>query len=310
LPSFARAQPKQAVIGFLGSRAAGESAELVEAFRQALREAGHIEGQNLTIVYRWADGAYDRLPALAADLVRRSVDVIITVGGAVAAQAAKSATKTIPIVFNVGDDPIKFGLVSSLNRPGGNITGVSLILGALGAKRLELLHELVPSAHRIAFLVNPDGPNMETEINDVTVAARAFALQIQVLHARRDADFDQVFAEMDRTRPIALVTASDPFFASRRTLIVAQTLKHRVPAIYTTRIWTAAGGLMSYGTDLTVAYRQAGAYVAQILKGANPGELPVVQSAKFEFVINTKTAKALGIEVSHKLLALADEVIE
>jgi putative ABC transport system substrate-binding protein len=213
-------------------------------------------------------------------------------------------------VFISGDDPIKFGLVTSLNRPGGNVTGVSLSLGVLGAKRLELLRELVPAINRIAFLVNSDSPNTEVETADVQDAARALGLRVQVLSVRRESEFAPVFATMAQSRPIALVTASDPFFVTQRRRIAELALQHRIPAIYTTRIWADAGGLSSYGTDLNAAHRQAGAYASQILKGANPGDLPVVQSDKFEFVINLKTAKALGIEVSHKLLALADSVIE
>jgi putative ABC transport system substrate-binding protein len=308
-PLAARAQ-QPAMLGLLGSRSPEESAHLVASFRNGLREFGYTEGQNLAMEYRWAQGRYDRLPAMAAELVGRQVAMIFSTGGAVAALAAKAATTTIPIVFISGDDPIKFAIVASLSRPSGNVTGVSLMIGALGAKRLELLRELIPTALTIAFLTNPNAPNAGPETSEVEEAARTLGRKILVLNAANESDFHTAFASLGPGAAGALVVGSDPFFASRRSQIVTLAARHGVPAIYTSRDWAVAGGLMSYGTNLADAYRQAGTYAGRILKGAKPADLPVVQSSKFEFVINLGTAKAFGLTVPPKLLALADEVIE
>jgi putative ABC transport system substrate-binding protein len=294
----------------LGSRSPEESAHLVALFRNGLREFGYTEGQNLAIEYRWAEGRYDRLPELAADLVGRQVALIFSTGGAVAALAAKAATTIIPIVFISGDDPIKFAVVASLSRPNGNVTGVSLMLGALGAKRLELLRELIPTAATIAFLTNPSAPNAEPETKEIDEAAHSLGRKILLLNAATESDFHTAFAKIGQGAAAALVVGSDPFFASRRSQIVTLVARHGVPAIYTSRDWAIAGGLMSYGTSLADAYRQAGVYAGRILKGEKPADLPVVQSSKFEFVINLGTAKAFGLTVPPNLLAIADEVIE
>jgi putative ABC transport system substrate-binding protein len=308
-PMAARAQ-QAAIIGLLGSRSPEESAHLVNSFRDGLRHFGYTEGQNLTIEYRWAEGRYDRLPGLAADLVGRQVATIFSTGGAVAALAAKAATTTIPIVFISGDDPIQFAVVPNLSRPGGNVTGVSLMLGALGAKRLEFLRELIPTAATIAFLTNPSAPNADSETQDIEEAAQSLGRKILVLNAATDNDFHTAFAKIGQSTAGALVVGSDPFFASRRSQIVTLAARQGVPAIYTSRDWALSGGLMSYGTSLGDAYRQAGLYVGRILKGEKPADLPVVQSTKFEFVINLGTAKAFRLAVPPNLLAIADEVIE
>jgi putative tryptophan/tyrosine transport system substrate-binding protein len=305
-----RAQEKaMPVIGFLGTTSPGSNESSLAAFRQGLSETGWVEGQNVAIEYRWAEGRYHRLPALAADLVGRQVDVIFTTGGAVAALAAKGATSTIPIVFIVAD-PVAAGLVASLARPGGNLTGISIMTAELMAKRLELLSELVPQAKVIALLANPDNPISEAMIRDVHEAARAKGLQLHILKAGTEGEFEAAFASLVQLQAGALIVGADSFFSSRREALVALATRHTVPAIYESRSFVAAGGLISYGTRFTDMYRQAGAYVGRILAGAKPAELPVQRPTKFELVINLKTAQALGLTVPPFLFAQAEEVIE
>jgi putative tryptophan/tyrosine transport system substrate-binding protein len=302
-------QAAMPVIGFLSSLSLPATERFVAAFRRALTESGYVEDRSLTIEYRWAEGAYDRLPALAADLVGRHVAVIAAFGPP-AALAVKAATDTIPIVFVHGSDPTKLGLVASLNRPGGNVTGINFFGNVLDAKRLELLHQIVPAAELIAVLFNPKGSGAETQLRDVEAAARVIGKKIVVLNASVEADFDTI-SVMIHQQPIgALLEIADPFFTERRKQIIALAARHRIPAIYELREFVMAGGLMSYGTSLIDAYRQAGLYTARILKGEKPADLPVMQSIKFEFVLNLKTAKTLGLEFPPTLLAVADEVIE
>ena len=309
-PVAARAQqPAMPVIGFLRSTSIERSAQLLAAFRQGLKEAGYSEGQNVAIEYRSAEGEYDRLPGLAADLVRRQVTVIVATGGLASAQAAKALTSTIPIVFT-GEDPVKSGLVVSFNQPGGNATGVSLLTTDIGSKRLGLLRELVPNATRIALLNNPNGPNVGGYLQDLQAAADSLNQRIQVLNAVNENEIDAAFVALARERPDALFISSDPFLTSRREQIVALANHYKLPAFYEWREFAEAGGLASYGPSHTEPYRLIGIYTGRILKGAKPAGLPVIQSTKFELVINLKTAKALGLEVPATLLARADEVIE
>ena len=310
-PLAARAQqPAMPVIGFLSTRMPNESAHLVAAFRRGLAENGYVEGQNVAVEYRWALGQYDRLPALATELVRRPVAVLASVGGDPAAQAAKAATATIPIVFEIGTDPIKLGLVTSYNRPSGNATGINILTSALEAKRLGLLRELVPQAAALGVLLNPNWPAAAGQLSDVEEAARAIGVQTHVLRASTDGEIDTAFVSVAQHRIPALAVASDPFFTSRRDKLAALAARHAVPAMYPFRDYAVAGGLMSYGIDLPEVYRQVGVYAGRVLKGAKPADLPVMQPTKFEFVINLKTAKALGVKFSDNLMSLADEVIE
>ena len=311
-PLAARAQqPTMPIVGFVSGRSADTSVRQVAAFRKGFNETGYVEGQNATIEYHWLEGQYDRLPLLMADFVRRRVAVIATLGSNPAALAAKAATTTIPIVFSVGEDAVKMGLVTSLARPGGNATGINFLDAEVAAKRLALLHELVPKAVRIAVLVNPaNASTAEATLRQVPETARTLGLQIAVLEARTSREIEEAFATLGRDRVDALFVAPDAFFISRRVQFATLAARHGVPAAYPTRDETEAGGLMSYGVDVLQAWRQVGLYTGQILKGAKPAELPVVQSTKFEFVINLQTARALGIEVPPGVFSIADEVIE
>ena len=307
------AYPQQSampVIGFLHSGAAEAGAPMVAPFRQGLKEAGYVEGENVVIEYRWAEGQFDRLPAMAADLVRRQVAVIVAGGGSVTGRAVKAATATIPIVFSMGDDPAKLGFVNSLSVPGGNLTGVSLLTTGLEAKRLELLHEVVPGASVVGLLVNSDFPDVETQLKDVLAAARELGLQITVLNASSERDIDTVFATLVQQRVGALLVASSPLFMGRREQLVALASRNAIPAIFEWPEFVSLGGLMSYGTNLADGYRQVGVYAGRILKGAKPADLPVQQLVKVELVINLKTAKALGLTLPLPLIGRADRVIE
>ena len=309
-PLTARAQQLvMPVVGFLHPASVHAAGDQLRAFHQGLKEAGFVDGENVAIEYRWADNRTDRLPALAADLVRRRVAVIATVG--TSAFAAKAATTTIPIVFVGGEDPVKLGLVASLARPGGNLTGINWLGGELAAKRLELLRQLMPAATRVAVLVNPAFATLtEITLRDVEAAARAMRLQIQVLNADTSREIDAAFEIIEREQPDALFVGPGPFFNSRRVQMAQLAARYAVPALHTTRLEAEAGGLMSYGPSLTDAYRQVGAYTGRILKGAKPEDLPVMQSSKFELVINAQTAQMLRLTVPATLLAIADEVIE
>ena len=309
-PLVVRAQqPAIPVAGFLGTRASGDDPQLLTAFRQGLKESGYVEGQNLAIEYRWAEGHYDRLPALAADLVRRQVAVIVANG--IAAQAAKVATGTIPIVFVAGFDPVEVGLVASLSRPGGNITGVSILDVELGPKRLELLQKLVPTATSIAVLVNPTDPaRAETILREMQVAAQTLRLKLQVLNASTDGDFDIVFESLAKSGAGGLVIGGEPFFNSRSEQLGALSVRHAVPTIYQLRSFAAAGGLVSYGGSLVESYRLVGVYTGRVLKGEKPADLPVQRATTVEMIINLKTAKALGLSIPLDLIGRADELIE
>jgi putative ABC transport system substrate-binding protein len=310
-PIAARAQqPAMPTVGYLHSASPAPFAHLVAAFRQALNESGFAEGRNVAIEYRWADGQYDRLPELASDLVKRQVAVIVTGGGHVTALAAKTASSTIPIVFSGGDDPVKVGLVESLSHPGGNITGVNLVIGALDSKKLGLLRELVPNATFIAVLENPKLPAVQDRLSNLQAAARSVGQQIEVFYVSDEKDLDTTFAHVAQSGAKALVVGADAFFNNRRDQLVALAARYAIPAIYETREYVVAGGLMSYGTNLAEGYRQVGIYTARILRGDKPADLPVVQSSKFELVINIKTANALSLTVPNSMQLLADEVIE
>jgi putative tryptophan/tyrosine transport system substrate-binding protein len=296
------------VIGFLDPTSPDTFAHRLLGFRQGLKETGYVEGENVAIAYRFAENQVDRLPELAGDLVRRQVAVIVTLANG--ALAAKAATTTTPIVFSVAEDPVKVGLVASLARPGGNLTGINFLSAELAAKRLELVRELVPAAIRISMLVNPTGPNSESTLRDAQSAARAIGLEIQVLNASTSREINMAFATFIQERPDALFIDIDPFFTSRRIQLVHLASHHRMPTTYPGRQFAEVGGLMSYGSDLTDAWRQVGVYTGRILKGAKPADLPVVQATKFELVINAETARTLGLDVPPTLLARADEVIE
>jgi putative tryptophan/tyrosine transport system substrate-binding protein len=309
-PLVARAQqPAVPVIGFLDSESRTFADIVLPAFRQGLNDNGYVEGENIAIEYRWAENQVDRLPALANDLIRRGVALIVA-GAPPATLAAKAATTTIPIVFGVGDDPVKIGLVASLARPGGNLTGINFFSSELAAKRMQLLREMVPAAARVAVLGDPTFTLTESQVTEAKTAARGMGLQIQVLNASTSREVNAAFANFVRERPDALYVGTGPFFVSRRVQLAHLATRHAVPAIYSGRQYTEAGGLMSYGTSLTDAYRQMGAYTGRILKGAKPADLPVIQSTKFELIINAETARMLDLAVPDKLLAAADEVIE
>jgi putative ABC transport system substrate-binding protein len=310
-PLGARAQqPAMPVIGYLNTRSLDDAVYLMEAFRRGLGEGGFVEGRNVTIEYRWALGQYDRLPAMAAELVSRPVTVLVATGGEPAALAAKSATSIVPIVFTVGGDPVKEGLAASFNHPGGNATGISLLTATLEAKRLGLLRELVPRASTIGVILNPNYPPAESQLNDVQEAARAINLKIQVLRSSTDREIDVAYETVAQQHIDALLVTADPFFDTRRAKLVALAARHKMPTMYHLREFPAAGGLVSYGVDFADVYRQVGIYTGRVLKGEKPADLPVMQASKFEFVINMKTAKALGLEVPLGLSAGADEVIE
>jgi putative ABC transport system substrate-binding protein len=303
-------QPAMPVVGFLSPGSPEPSSFLLAAFREGLNEGGYIEGKNLTIEYRWARGHYDQLQTLAADLVRRQVAVIAATGGTVSAQAAKAATLSIPIVFNVGDDPIRSGLVASFNRPGGNITGVNTMSPALEAKRLGLLHELLSRPPVVAVLLNAANPDVGPQRQDINAAAIALGQELRFFYASNETDLDMAFGALVQQRVDALLVGNDVFFTNRREQIVALAERHAVPTIYAFRQFAETGGLMSYSTNLIEVYRQIGHYVGRVLDGEKPADLPVVQPTKFDLVINLKAANALGLQLPDKLLALADEVIE
>jgi putative tryptophan/tyrosine transport system substrate-binding protein len=309
-PLAARAQQSaMPVIGFLGVGASGPLRRQIAAFQEGLKEAGYVEGGNVTVDYRWAEGQFDRLPALAAELVRRQAAVLFTTSND-GVLAAKRATATIPIVFGTGTDPVTQGFVASLNRPGGNMTGIYFFTSGLEAKRLGLLHEMVPNTTTIAVLINPNNSPAEHQLREVHEAAARLGVQLVVLRANTASDFVGAFEDLGRQRAGALLVTASPFFNSRREQLVVLTARHAVPAIYEWRDFAVAGGLMSYGTSLVDAYRQGGVYCGRILKGEKPADLPVIQPTKFEFVINLNTAKALGLTISSGLLSIADELIE
>jgi putative tryptophan/tyrosine transport system substrate-binding protein len=310
-PLGARAQQQEMpLIGFMSGRSPEDSGYLVAAFRDGLGEVGFVDGSNIAIAYRWGLGQYDRMPALAADLVNRHVAVLVGVGGDISAVAAKRATSTIPIVFGLGGDPVKAGLVESLNRPGGNATGFTLLTNELEAKRLGMLHDLVPGAAVIGALLNPNFPPAVSQLQQLDEAARTINQKISVLKAGNDTELDAAFASLVEQKVGALLVTADPYFDTRRDRFIAFAEKNRLPTMYQFRDYAVAGGLISYGPSITDMYRQAGVYTGQILKGARPADLPVLQPTKFEFVINLKTAKALGLTIPAGLISYADEVIE
>jgi putative ABC transport system substrate-binding protein len=310
-PLAARAQQAGLpVIGFLGSPSAAEWGPFVIAFQRGLKETGYVEGENVAIEYRWADGQYDQLGALAADLVRRQVAVIFAAGSAAPALAAKAATTSVPIVFAHGTDPVEFGLVTSLNRPGGNVTGISFLTAGLAEKALGLIHEVMPNVAIGGMFINPNNPNAQSLTRTAQQAARSLGLELHVLNVGTAAEIDSSFATLREQRIGMLASGADPFLLGRREQFVALAARNAVPAIYFAREFVTAGGLMSYGTSISDAYRRAGIYTGKILKGAKPADLPVEQSTRFEFVLNLNTAKSLGLNIPDKLLALADEVIE
>jgi putative ABC transport system substrate-binding protein len=311
-PLAARAQqPGMPVVGFLNLVSPDAYADRLRAFRRGLKDIGYVEGENVTIEYRWAENQVDRLPELAAELVRRRVAVITAAGGPAAAFAARAATTTIPIVFSTAEDPVRLGLVASLARPGGNLTGINILIGELAAKRLELLRELLPATNRAAVFFNPtDAASGATELRDVEVAARALGLQIRIFNAGTAREIDAAFASLVNDRPDVLFVTSQPFFTSRRFQLALQAARHSIPATYGVRENAEVGGLMSYGTSLLDGWRQIGAYTGRVLMGAKPADLPVVQASKFELVINMQAARMLGLDVPPMLLARADEVIE
>ncbi len=303
-------QPALPVIGYLSARSPDETSHLIAAFRRGLGEQDFVEGQNVTIEYRWALGQYDRLPVMASELVRRSVTVLTTTGGEPSTLAAKAATSTIPIVFTTAGDPVKQGLVASYNRPGGNATGIRLLTTSAEPKRLGLLHELVPQATTIGFLLNPSYSESASQLSAVQEAARTLNLQVHILQASTDREIEAAFETVAPQGIQALAVAADPFFDTRREKLVALAARHTVPTIYHFREYAVDGGLMSYGVDASDAYRLVGVYTGRVLKGVKPADLPVIETVKFQFVINLKTAKALGVKISDNLLSLADEVIE
>ena len=305
-------RPAMPFIGFLNAGSPNERAHLVEAFRKGLREGGYVDGKDVAIEYRWAEGSSDRLPGLAAELVSRKVAVIYAAGGWAPALAAKAATSTIPIVFSFGADPVKLGLVATLGRPGGNVTGIANITGLLEGKRLEILRDLLPGAGKVAYVTNPSTPTpaAQSQVKEVQAAAAATRTEIQLLSASNEREIDAAFAVMKQNRAKALLVAAEALFVTRRDQIVALAERYGIPASYPFREFAVAGGLMSYGPDLLDSYRQAGVYTARILKGAKPTELPVIQASKFELVLNLKTAKKLGLKVSRDFLARVDEVVE
>jgi putative ABC transport system substrate-binding protein len=310
-PLAARAQqPTMPVIGFLNTQSPESIPHWMAAFRQGLKETGFVEGQNVAVEYRWAHGQYDRMPELAADLVRRQVAVLAATGGEPSPQAAKTATQTIPIVFTANGDPVREGLVASLNRPGGNVTGITIFGPATVTKRVQLLHELVPQGAAIAYLMNPNNPNADAELSAVETAAVSLGKEMRIFRASNEGEFEVAFTTMVQQRRAALLVASDVFFLSHRDQLASLAALHRIPAIYYLREFVEVGGLMAYGNRLPDAYHQVGIYVGRILKGEKPGDLPVQQSTKFELVINLKTAKALGIEIPILMQLLADEIIE
>jgi putative tryptophan/tyrosine transport system substrate-binding protein len=309
-PQGARAQQVMPVVGFLSSRSPGESASMLVAFRDGLRESGFVEGQNLAIAFRWAEGRYDRLPALAAELVSLRVAALFAAGGPPAALTAKAATATVPIVFSAVNDPVQLGLVASLNRPGGNVTGMSMFTSDLAAKSVGLLKDLLPATSVVGYLVNPTNPSADIYLKEAATAASALGIQVRVFNASTERGLDEVFASLAKAGAGGLVVPGEPFFDSQRDRIVALSAQHAVAAIYTYREYVVSGGLMSYGPSLADSYRKAAIYLGRVLKGEKPADLPVQQPTKLDLVINLKTAKTLGLSIPDKLIAVADEVIE